>query len=180
MSIRSDASVSAMIRGNARMTRLTPVTLSELPGAPILVHVDTTIRVPRQRVFDALTGDPSRWGDFLPVLDNQGRWLTRAPEGTDSVREIGFGKLRIVETVLHHDDPARWSFRIESMTVPVWKAMIEDYILDDAPPGCTLHWTGAIWPIGPAPLARAVMTACLPRLVRRLSLGIERATSRRP
>jgi hypothetical protein len=158
------------------MPTFRPVTLDELALAPIHVHVESTIPAPRQRVFDLFTGDPARWGDFLAALDHNGRWLS-GDGGVGSVRRIGRGSIGFTETILASDDGKRWTFRVDEATLPLAKALIEDYAFEDAGDGCLLRWTGAVWPIGPVGLARPALTAGLGLLVRNLAKGVERAAA---
>lgn len=153
------------------------VTLDDIPSAPIIVEVVEQIAAPRQRVFDLLSGDPARWGDFISVLDHKGHWVKETPDGIGAVRSIGRGKARLTETILAKDDGKRWAFRVESGPLPGVKAFLEDYLLEDSPGGCTLRWTGVVWPVGPAALVRPVVTAPLKAVIRRLTRGVERAAA---
>ena len=159
------------------MATLRPVTLAELPEAPLLVEVTSPIAASRLRVFDLLSGDPARWGDFLPGLDHNGFWVKQTPDGVGAIRCFGGGKVRVTETILVKDDATRWAFRVDAATIPLAKAIIEDYQLADSLDGCTLHWTGAIWPHGSAALARSILAPVVTRIVRRLARGIERAAT---
>ena len=156
------------------MPNLRPVTLDDLPGAPITITTDVDIVASRQRAFDLFSGDPARWGRFHTVLDNNGRWISETPDGIGSVRRIGNGRVEFIETILAKDNGKRWAFRVDKATLPMARAMIEDYVFEDAPNGCTLHWTAGIWPIGPAALARPVLTVALTRLIRQIAGGVER------
>lgn len=149
------------------------ITLDEIAAAPIHVRVEVPIAAPRQRVFDLFVGDPARWGDFLPALDHNGRWLSGDGE-VGAVRRIGRGAVTFTETILAKDAGKRWAFRVDEATLPLAKALIEDYAFEDAGEGCLLRWTGAVWPIGPVALARPALTAGLTLVVRRLAKGVER------
>jgi len=70
---------------------------------------------------------------------------------------------------------ARWGFRVESAALPLAKALAEDYVLEDAPDGCTLHWTVGVWPHGPAALARPVVIPALKAFAGMLARGVEKA-----
>jgi hypothetical protein len=155
------------------MTQLRPVTLDDIPNAPIILKVDRTLAVPRQRVYDLISGDPARWGDFAPV-DHKGRWISETPDGVGSVREIGRGPGRLREQVLVRDDGKRWGFYVVSTPLPMVRAMAEDYLFEDAPGGCTLRWSAGIWPIGPVALVRPVATAALTRVVEGMGRNIEK------
>jgi hypothetical protein len=170
--------ITIAVRREYDMPKLRPVTLDDLPLAPVTIRVDARISAPRQRAFDLFSEDPARWGEFHSALDGKGRWLSRTPEGVGSVRRIGSGPVDVIETILAHDNGKRWAFRVDESTLPMAKAMLEDYVFEDAPGGCLLIWTAGIWPIGPAALARPVLTLALGSMIRQLAAGVGRVAAR--
>jgi hypothetical protein len=150
------------------------VTISDIDAAPVVVRLDRPIRAPRQTVWDLLALDPARWGDFCPGFDHSGHWTKQTPEGVGSVRRIKAGGLTFDEEVVVHEVGTRWGFRVVSGPLPLAKALVEDYLLEDAPGGCILHWSVGAWPYGPAALSRPVVTAAFTFLANRLSAGLEK------
>lgn len=153
------------------------VTVDDIPDAPVQVRVDYPIAAPRQRVWDLLAGDPARWGDFCPGFDHSGHWTKETPDGVGAVRKVRVGKLTFLDTILAHDDGKRWAFRVESASVPLAKALVEDYVLEDAPGGCVLHWSVGVWPHGPAALSRPIVKRALTSFAGKLVKGLEKAAA---
>lgn len=151
------------------------VTLDDINDAPVRLHSDHQIGAPRQAVWDLLAGDPARWGDFCPGFDHSGHWTKQTPDGVGAVRQVRVGKLTFLDEILANDPGERWAFRVESAALPLAKALAEDYVLEDAPGGCVLHWSAGVWPHGPAALARPVLTPALMTFARLLVKGVEKA-----
>lgn len=150
-------------------------TISDIDNAPIVLRLDRPIRAPRQTVWDLLALDPSRWADFVPGFSRKSHWTKQTPEGVGSVRRVTAGGLTIDEEILLHEVGTRWGFRVASAPLPLAKGLVEDYLLEDAPGGCILHWSIGAWPYGPPALARPVITAAFTFLANRLSAGLEKA-----
>jgi hypothetical protein len=150
------------------------VTISDIDSAPVIVRQDRPINAPRQAVWDLLALDPARWGDFCPGFDHSGHWVKQTPEGVGSVRRVKAGGLTFDEEVVVHEVGTRWAFRVVSGPVPLAKAMVEDYLLEDAPGGCILHWSVGVWPYGPAALSRPVVNAAFSFLANKISAGLEK------
>lgn len=147
--------------------------ITDIDAAPVVVRLARPIGAPRQAVWDLLALDPSRWADFMPGFSRAGHWTKQTPEGVGSVRRVTVGGLTIDEEILVHEVGERWGFRVLSAPLPLAKALVEDYRLEDAPGGCILHWSVGAWPYGPPALARPVITAAFTFLVGKLSSGLE-------
>ncbi|HEY9414524.1 MAG TPA: SRPBCC family protein [Pseudonocardia sp.] len=149
-------------------------TIADLDSAPVVVRLERPIGAPRQAVWDLLALDPSRWADFVPGFSRKSHWVSQTPDGVGSVRQVTAGGLAIDEEILIHEVGARWSFRVVSAQLPLAKALVEDYVVKDAPGGCILHWSVGVWPYGPPALARPVITAAFTFLAGKLASGLER------
>jgi uncharacterized protein YndB with AHSA1/START domain len=92
-------------------------------------------------VFAALADAPG-WGRWFPGFSAKSHYLTPAPYGVGSRREmIVFGR-PVTETILAWDEPSRWAFAIEAVTMPGVRALAEDYrIAAETGGGSTLTWT---------------------------------------
>src|ERR1700712_1660695 len=157
------------------MATFQPFALNDIPGAPVHLHADHQINASRQAVWDLLAGDPARWGDFCPGFDHSGHWTKETSDGVGAFRQVRVGKLTFVDEILANDPGKRWGFRVESAALPLAKALAEDYVLEDAPGGCVLHWSAGVWPHGPAALARPLLTPALNTFARMLVKGVEKA-----
>jgi Polyketide cyclase / dehydrase and lipid transport len=108
----------------------------------------TVVRVhfghPPAAVFAALADAPG-WGRWYPGFSAKSHYLTPAPYGVGSRREmIVFGRPTI-ETILAWDEPSRWAFAIEEATMPGISALAENYsIAGEAGGGSSLTWTMAL------------------------------------
>lgn len=161
------------------MANYRQVILTEIPNAPVQLRLRREIAAPRTQVWELLSGDPARWGGFFPGFDGSGHWLDRTPEGVGSVRQVRAAGLTFRESVLAHDEATRWAFRLD-VGPPVVRALAEDYLLEDAPGGCALHWTIAVWPYGPPALVRALAGPGLKVIADRMAAGLERVTVEGP
>lgn len=157
------------------MATFKAVSLDDIAGAPVHLHADHHIGADRQAVWDLLAGDPARWGDFCPGFDSSGHWTKETSDGVGAVRKVRVGGLTFFDEILANDPGRRWGFRVESAAVPLAKALVEDYVLEDAPGGCVLHWSAGVWPHGPVALVRPVLTPALMTFARLLVRGVEKA-----
>jgi hypothetical protein len=152
---------------------LEPVELPFFVDAPMKVTTHTFVAAARKDVFDAISGDPAGWGDWFPGFDHGGRWESPAPHGVGSIRSVRAFRTDYRETMLAWDTDARWAFRVDSTSSPLFKAFAEDYRVADAAGGTLLSWTVAFRP-GPglrfvAPLTPAVFGLVARRLAKKLA-----------
>jgi uncharacterized protein YndB with AHSA1/START domain len=122
--------------------RLRPVDLDFVRTAPQRWAFERTIRAPRERVF-AVVADVDSWKDWFPGFSS-GRY-----EGTPGVgarRFIRYQGTTIDETMLAWDEPSRWTFRVDRATVPLAKALVEEWTFDQDGDGTLVRWTFASEP----------------------------------
>ena len=119
------------------------VGLDFIDSAPRRTIVRVPFSHPPAAVFAALADAPG-WGRWFPGFSTRSHYLTPAPHGVGSRREmIVFGRPTI-ETILAWDEPSRWTFAIEQATMPGISALAEDYrIAGEANGGSSLTWTMA-------------------------------------
>ncbi len=114
-------------------------------------------------VFDALA-DPVRWGDWFPGFDHSGHWITNSPPGVGSRRVVRVGGITFEETIIAWEPPNRFAFRVDRATIPIARALAEDYRIVGHPDECVLEWTFAT---DPYPVLRPLMGLYQP-LMRRI------------
>jgi Polyketide cyclase / dehydrase and lipid transport len=155
------------------MSALEGVDLTFFENAPRVVHRGAHVAAPRDRVFAAVANDPAGWGRWFPGFSDDGRWETPAPHGVGSVRTVRAFGVRYRETILAWDEGERWAFRVDEVSVPLFKAFAEDYRLADEGSGTRPSWTVAVR-TGPglgvgAPLLPGVFGLILRRAATRLA-----------
>lgn len=101
---------------------------------------DFTIAAPASAVFSAIT-NPDKLDRWIPDF-RSARWLTAAPHGVGSLREVTLSLLRVEERILVWEPGQRFVFHISRASIPMLKRMVEDYRLTAAPDGSTrVQWT---------------------------------------
>ena len=150
-----------------------------LTTAPLVLSYTTEVAAPRPAVFAALSGDPAQWRTWFPGL-RDGGYDTPPPQGVGSSRWVrvgGAGTYR--ETIVVWEEPRQWAWRVDSTTLPMARALVEDWSLDDVPAGTQVTWTFAVDPypwfgiglrIAPAVMHQVFLTA-MRRLEGRLTSG---------
>jgi hypothetical protein len=125
------------------MPKLRPVDLDFVRTAPRRHTNEAVIRAPRSRVFEAVSGEPDGWKDWFPGFSS-GRY--EGEPGVGAVRVVKYQGTTFRETMLAWDEPSRWTFRVDSSTVPLAKALVEDWTFDDVPDGTLARWSFAYEP----------------------------------
>jgi|GEM_PF-1009526 len=101
---------------------------------------DFTIAAPASAVFDTIS-QPERLDRWIPDL-RAARWLTTAPHGVGSTREITLPLITIEERVLVWEPGQRFVFHISRATIPMLRRMVEDFRLTtQADGGTRVQWT---------------------------------------
>jgi carbon monoxide dehydrogenase subunit G len=156
------------------MATLEPVDLSFFERAPLLIESNAYVAAPRDRVFALISGDPAGWGQWFPGFTDDGRWETPPPYGVGSVRTVRAFRVRYRETILAWDEGARWAFRIDEASSPLFKAFAEDYRVTDDGAGTRLSWTVAIRPSPALRVLAPVLPFGFQRMLRRAASGLTR------
>lgn len=162
------------------MPKLRPVGLDFVDHAPRRWVFVATVPADRTRVFAALSADPMTWKSWFPGVSSG------AYEGAPGVGAMRVVKVRgasFFETMLAWDQPSRWTFRVDRSTVPIAKALVEDWTFDEHPDGTLVRWTFAVEPTllarAIAPLQRRTMSVLFRRAMRNLA-GLLSAEDGRP
>lgn len=146
--------------------------------APYRCSTTEQLGHPAAEVFDALTRDPAGWGDWNPGFSRSGRWLTPAPQGAGSVREVRMVGIRYTGKVIVWEEPTRWAFHVATAGVPLARALAEDYAIVPDGERCSLRWTIAMDPHPLLGATRPLMDAFLPRYFRRAAANLDRYLQR--
>jgi hypothetical protein len=128
------------------MFSLAPVDLDFLERAPQRFDFVEPLPAPPARVFAAISSDPSGWGWFPGLSD--GGYEGDGPAGVGSGRWVCMEGITYRETILAWDEPARWAYRVDASSAPVFAALVEDWRVAAVGDGTTseLRWTFAFEP----------------------------------
>ncbi|HEX4016227.1 MAG TPA: SRPBCC family protein [Frankiaceae bacterium] len=151
------------------MRSLEPVEEPFLREAPVTITSHNFLAAPRTAVFACISGDPAGWGDWFPGFSHNGRWETPEPQGVGSVRTVDAYRSAYRETILAWERDARWAFRVDETTSPLFEAFAEDYRVTDAGTGTLLSWTAAFRPARAMRLAMPVAPATFRMMARRMA-----------
>jgi hypothetical protein len=153
---------------------LQPVGPDFFEAAPYRTQRTVSLAAAPADVFAALADDPAGWGEWFPGFTRTGRYLTGPPHGVGAERAMRLGGAGLVETVIVREEPTRWAFRVSQGSMPLVRAMAEDYRLAETPGGTALTWTLALDVTGPTFPTAAVVGSVAGTLVRVAAGRLER------
>jgi uncharacterized protein YndB with AHSA1/START domain len=144
--------------------------------APVVHVAEAVVAAPRAAVFAALA-DAAGWPAWFPNV-RTAAWTSRPPHGVGTTREATVGGSRWVEQMIAWDVDRRLAWTVTRATLPLAKALVESYEVDDAPGGTRLRWTFALEPrllarLG-APFAGRTITRLLDRVAANLGAYLAR------
>ena len=154
-----------------------------LTTAPKIWRFEGRVGAPQERVFDAIAADPSTW-TWFPGFST-GRYEGPGPHGVGSIRAVRVGPSIYRETILAWDGPTRWVYRVDSTTVPLAHALVEEWVVEAADGDASrVRWTFAVDPramvrvMGPLP--PRVLGRVFRRAMRNLEAELKSGASREP
>jgi carbon monoxide dehydrogenase subunit G len=153
---------------------LQPVGPDFFEVAPYRTERTASVAAPPAAVFAALADDPAGWGAWFPGFTRSGRYLTGPPHGVGAERAMRLGGVDLIETVIVREEPTRWAFRVSQGSLPLVRAMAEDYRLAETPAGTALTWTLALDVAGPTLPTGAMVGTVAGALVRAAARRLER------
>ncbi|PIE19221.1 MAG: hypothetical protein CSA66_02740 [Proteobacteria bacterium] len=132
---------------------------------------DYRVAASATEVFEAVS-DPEAFARWFPDL-RAARWLTVAPHGAGSVREVALKLIAVRERVLAYEPGRRFAFTITGANRPLLAKMVEDFRLTARDDGTTrVQWTVAyrplLWARPIAPLVRPIFGRLFERATERL------------
>ena len=98
-----------------------------LTSAPKRWDFDATVSADSERVFAAISADPSTWNWFPGITG--GCYEGPEPHGVGTIREARMGPTVYRETMLAWDAPTRWVYRVDEMSVPLAHALVEELMI---------------------------------------------------
>ncbi len=114
----------------SRVHHLRPVGLELLDDAPVAHVLHHQIEAPPLAVWERLADSPATWSWFPTV---QGGHFVGDERGVGAQREIHLRGARVLETVLAAEAGVRWAYRLDTTTVPLARAVVEDWQLTELP-----------------------------------------------
>ncbi|MGX2998643.1 SRPBCC family protein [Streptomyces sp. JNUCC 64] len=148
--------------------RLSPVGLDFTTTAPVRLVFAREVPVAPDAVFRALSRDVSEWPLWFRAVTE-----ARHTDRGRSVRLWGGG--RFEETVIAHDAPARYAYRVDVANAPGVRGLLEEWVLTPTPDGTRVQWTVAA--DGTA-VFRFVLRRARPRLGQAFRDAMERLARR--
>lgn len=145
-----------------------------LTTAPTILSFTTEIAVHRSAVFAALSGDPATWRHWFPGF-RDGGYDSPPPHGVGAsrwVRVAGAGTYR--ETIVVWEEPSQWAWRVDSTTLPMARALVEDWSLDETGADTRVTWTFAVDAYPWFGLGLRLAPATMQRLFLRAMRNLER------
>jgi hypothetical protein len=153
-----------------------------LATAPKRWNFDGRVDASQERVFDAIAADPSSW-TWFPGFST-GRYEGPGPHGVGSIREVRVGPSVYRETIVAWDRPTRWVYRVDSTTVPLAHALVEEWIVEPDGEGSRVRWTFAVDPRAMfrvmGPLTAKVLGRVFRTAMRNLEAELKSGASREP
>lgn len=112
------------------MSRLAEVEIAFADDAPLRLVLHAEVAATPDQVYAALSDDPATW-TWFPGLQGG-----RFPAGTNAVgdpREVRIGGTTVAETILAADPGRRWAYRVDAMQIPIARALVEVWDLEEVP-----------------------------------------------
>jgi Polyketide cyclase / dehydrase and lipid transport len=114
-------------------------------SAPKVLVFDAGVDASRDRVFEAIVAAPQAWKAWFPGITG-GSYASPADQGVGATRFLGVAGTRVRETILVHEEPRRWAYRVDAASIPIAHAIVENWLFEELPDGTYVRWTFAIDP----------------------------------
>jgi Polyketide cyclase / dehydrase and lipid transport len=103
-------------------------------SAPKVLVFDSGVDASRDRVFEAIVANPQSWRAWFPGITD-GSYASAADQGVGATRFLGVAGTRVRETILVHEEPRRWSYRVDETSIPIAHAIVETWLFEELPGG---------------------------------------------
>lgn len=151
-------------------------TLSFVGSAPAVFVNEADLPAPPARVFEVFA-DIDTWPKWFDDM-RRSSWMPGSSGGLGAQRRMELGALTADETMLAWEPGRRFSFRIDAVTLPLLRAMVEDWQLTALPDGRTrldwrVHYELKPW----ARLIHPILRLIFGRQFKRTVAGLQRYLS---
>jgi hypothetical protein len=141
-------------------------------SAPRIFVCDAVVDASQNRVFEAIVADPRTWKGWFPGITG-GSYARAGDHGVGATRFLSIAGTRVQETVLVHEEPRRWIYRVDATSLPIARAAVESWRFEQLPRGTDVRWSLAIDPTFLfhllLPFPQATLGAVWRRAMRKLS-----------
>jgi hypothetical protein len=132
----------------------------------------------RDRVFGAIVADPRTWKAWFPGVTG-GSYAKPGDHGVGATRYLRVAGAHARETIFVNEEPARWIYRVDAASIPIARAMVETWLLEELADGTRVRWTLAIDPLVLfhvlVPFPQTTLGAVWRRGMQNLSARLQRA-----
>jgi uncharacterized protein YndB with AHSA1/START domain len=154
------------------MQSLKPVDVGYFESAPQIMKFTEPVHAPVDRVWEAISADPSTWSWFEGV--HTAGYASAPPHGVGTKRAIKMGDDVYRETIIAWDAPHRWAYRVDETTAPMFAVLAEDWrIAKSADDACTVEWTFAFEPTAEGEAVVSVLPEMLTAVFRAAMQGLD-------
>ena len=147
-------------------------TLDFVDRAPAEFLTEADLPATPERVF-AVFADIASWPRWFDDM-REARWTGAATSGVGATRWVRLGAIAVDETILAWEPGRRFSFRIDTATLPLVRAMVEDWRLEPTQNGTRLVWRAAYEPTLLTRLLHPIVRAIFGAQFRRTAEGLKR------
>jgi hypothetical protein len=106
---------------------------------------DAVVDASRDRVFEAIVADPQTWKAWFPGITG-GSYASAGDHGVGATRFLRLAGTPVRETILVHEEPRRWAYRVDAAPIPIARAIVENWLFEELPYGTHVRWTFAVDP----------------------------------
>lgn len=153
------------------MSRLREVGIEFVDAAPQRWDFGAEVAASPEAVFGAIA-ERADW-PWFPGLTGE-RYDGAPPYGVGTRRHIRMSGVAYHETILAWEAPNRWAFRVDECSVPMARALVEEWTFTPSNTGTTVRWRFAIDPSPVFGAMKAVAPSVMRPLFRRAMRNLER------
>ena len=159
------------------MKTLAPMDLEFLTNPPESMEFAATIDASAAKVFEILA-DPGKLGLWLQDFKGA-NWLTEAPHGVGSKREVRLKLVTVRERFLAWEPGKRFAFVMDASSLPIVEAMGEDMRLESRGDNrCEVRWKVCYTSTTLGKIVRPIARAIFGKLFRDSLAGLKALAER--
>jgi carbon monoxide dehydrogenase subunit G len=153
-----------------------PVGLDFLAHAPWRFENVVELGAPPDRVF-ALFEDGESWPRWFPGIQRV-EWTSPDPKGVGTTRTVTLGMATAHEHFLAWEPGRRFAFRFSGANRPLFRAGVEDYVLEPSAAGTRFTYVVAVEPTWPVRMLAPVTRRVFAKMFRDGAAGLQAYVAR--